>query len=175
MITMTAQPTELFPAWAAAQHIAGRHATGPLPSVAALRGAGLLPRDRAARIAAWYTGPPVSGEGNARVAYDAAALCDDLRQRATMMLRSAAADPPHPVLSNATIDRLRTVHDVLGHAALGLGFDLQSEYAAWVYCRALFSPTARPAAFCEMVGAVTAYVVTGTEPALRADLPPAGL
>ena len=79
------------------------------------------------------------------------------------------------MLSDAAVDRLRTVHDVLGHAAPGLGFDLQSEYAAWLYCRRLFSPTARPAAFCELVGAVTAYVVTGVRQAPRADVPPAGL
>jgi hypothetical protein len=102
---------------------------------------------------------------------DAAELCADLRQRGTMKLRAASADAAHPLLSDATVDRLRTVHDVFGHAALGLGFDLQSEYAAWLYCRPLFSATARPAAFCELVGAVTAYVLTGTKPALRADLP----
>lgn len=101
---------------------------------------------------------------------DAGELCAELRERQTLTLRAAAADAPHPLLSNATVDQLRTVHDVLGHAALGLGFDLQSEYAAWLYCRPLFSRLARPAAFCELVGAVTAYVVTGVKPALRADL-----
>ena len=92
-----------------------------------------------------------------------------------MKLRAASADDPTLVLSNAAIDRLRVVHDVLGHAALGLGFDLQSEYAAWLFCRPLFSRTARPAAFCELADAVTAYVHTGIRQALRADLPPAGL
>ncbi|MDW5594238.1 hypothetical protein VSS74_07820 [Conexibacter stalactiti] len=106
---------------------------------------------------------------------DAADLCDDVRQRGAIKLRAAAADAPHPLLPNAAVDRLRTVHDVLGHAALGLGFDLQSEYAAWLYCRPLFSRAARPAAFCELVGRVTAHVLTGTKPAFRADLPPAGL
>ncbi|MGZ4186902.1 MAG: hypothetical protein ACXVSF_16240, partial [Solirubrobacteraceae bacterium] len=76
---------------------------------------------------------------------------------------------------NETVDHLHMVHDVLGHAALGLGFDLQCEYAAWLYCRPLFSPVAGPAAFCELAGAVTSYVLTGVRPALRADLPPAGL
>lgn len=106
---------------------------------------------------------------------DAAELCADLRWRGAMQLRAASADVPHPMLSDAAVDRLRIVHDVLGHAALGLGFDLQSEYAAWVYCRRLISSTARPAAFCELVGAVTAYVFTGTKQAPRADLAPAGL
>jgi hypothetical protein len=104
----------------------------------------------------------------------AAELCTDLRRHGTMKLRAAAAEP-HPVLSDAAFDQLRLVHDVLGHAAIGLGFDLQSEYAAWLYCRPLFSRTARPAAFCQLVGAVTAYVLTEVKPGLRADLPPAGL
>jgi len=64
------------------------------------------------------------------------------------------------------------VHDVFGHAALGLGFDLQAEFGTWLQCRTLFSPAARPAAFCELVGAVTAYIVTGEKPGLRATLPP---
>lgn len=106
---------------------------------------------------------------------DAAQLCDDVRLHGQMQLRAAAADAPHPLLSDTAVDRLRVVHDVLGHAALGLGFDLQSEYAAWLFCRPLFSPAARPAAFCELVGRVTAYVLTGVKPEYRADLPPAGL
>jgi hypothetical protein len=105
----------------------------------------------------------------------AARLCHDLRDRREMSLRAAAVDPPHPVLCNQTLDHLHAVHDVLGHAALGLGFDLQSEYAAWLFCRPLFSEAARPAAFCELAGAVTTYVLTGDKPCLRADLPPSGL
>ena len=73
------------------------------------------------------------------------------------------------------MDQVRIVHDVFGHAALGVGFDLQSEFAAWLQCRTLYSAEARPAAFCELVGAVTAYVVTGEKPVLRADVPPAEL
>jgi hypothetical protein len=109
--------------------------------------------------------------------YDAAAeLCAELRERRTMTLRTIACDTPHPLLGGVqggVVDQLRVVHDVFGHAALGLGFDLQSEYATWLQCRALFSPRARPAAFCELVGAVTAYVTTGEKPSLVATLPPA--
>jgi hypothetical protein len=47
--------------------------------------------------------------------------------------------------------------------------------AADLQCRTLFSEAARPAAFTELVGAVTAYVVTGEKPGLRADLPPLDL
>lgn len=104
---------------------------------------------------------------------DAAELCRDVRLHRAMKLRAAAADAHHPLLPDVAVDQLRVVHDVLGHTALGLGFDLQSEYAAWLWCRPLFSPAARAAAFCELVGRVTAYVLTGTKPAYRAALPPA--
>jgi len=105
----------------------------------------------------------------------AAELCADLRRNRSMLLRTIACDAPHPLLADRVVDQLRVVHDVFGHAALGLGFDLQSEYATWLQCRTLFSANARGAAFCELVGAVTAYVTTGEKPALRADLPPAEL
>jgi hypothetical protein len=111
--------------------------------------------------------------------YDnAAQLCAHLRHERTLLLRTIACDAPHPLLGGAqggVVDQLRAVHDVLGHAALGLGFDVQAEFATWLQCRTLFSEQARGAAFCELVGAVTTYVATGVKPALRADLPPAAL
>jgi hypothetical protein len=111
--------------------------------------------------------------------YDSAAeLCAELRERGTTILATIARDQPHPLLGGAeggVVDQLRVVHDVFGHAALGVGFDLDSEFNTWLQCRALFSAAARPAAFCELVGAVTTYVMTGEKPALRADLPPAAL
>ena len=105
-------------------------------------------------------------------------LCADLRERGSMRLRTIACDAPHPLLDSTeggTLDQLRVVHDVFGHAALGLGFDLQSEFATWLWCGALFGPQARGAAFTELVGAVTAFVGVGLRPALRADLAPARL
>jgi hypothetical protein len=110
--------------------------------------------------------------------YGARDLCADLRDRGSMRLRTIACDDPHPLLDSTEggiVDRLRVVHDVFGHAALGVGFDLQAEYATWLQCRALFSDAARPAVFCELVAPVTTRVVTGERPALRADLPPAEL
>jgi hypothetical protein len=118
----------------------------------------------------------VRGDGDP---YDSAAeLCAELRERGSMTLTTIASEDPHPLLGGAeggVVDQLRVVHDVFGHAALGLGFDLQSEIATWLQCETLFSPEARPAAFCELVGAVTAYVMTGSKPGLRADVPPAEL
>ena len=109
---------------------------------------------------------------------DAADLCAELREHGSMTLTTIARDDPHPLLGGeegGVVDQLRVVHDVLGHAALGVGFDLQSEFATWLQCRTLFSADARRAAFCELVGAVTTYVMTGEKPALRADLPPTEL
>jgi len=112
---------------------------------------------------------------------DAAELCAELRVHGSMTLTTfgmVARDERHPLLggeAGGVLDQLRVVHDVFGHAALGVGFDLQSEFATWLQCRALFSDAARPAAFCELVGAVTAYITTGGKPALHADLPPTEL
>jgi hypothetical protein len=109
---------------------------------------------------------------------NAAELCADLREHRSMMLTTIATEAPHPLLGGqegGVVDQLRVVHDVFGHAALGVGFDLQSEFATWLQCRALFSRDARGAAFCELVGATTTYIVTGEKPGLRADLPPAEL
>jgi hypothetical protein len=108
----------------------------------------------------------------------AAELCAELREHRTMTLTTIASEAPHPLLGGregGVVDQLRVVHDVFGHAALGVGFDLQSEFATWLQCRALFSREAHAAAFCELVGATTTYIVTGEKPGLRADLPPAGL
>jgi hypothetical protein len=109
---------------------------------------------------------------------DAAELCAELRAHGSMRLTTIATEAPHPLLGGregGVVDRLRVVHDVFGHAALGLGFDLQSEFATWLQCRALFSRDALGAAFCELVGATTTYIVSGEKPGLRADLPPAEL
>jgi hypothetical protein len=105
-------------------------------------------------------------------------LCAELREHRSMALTTIACDDPHPLLGGergGIVDQLRVVHDVFGHAALGLGFDLQSEFNTWLQCRTLFSAAARPAAFCELVGAVTAYVTIGEKAGLRADLPPLDL
>jgi hypothetical protein len=110
--------------------------------------------------------------------FDAAELCAELRDHGSMTIATIAGEDPHPLLGGeqgGVVDQLRVVHDVFGHAALGVGFDLQSEFATWLQCRTLFSDEARPAAFCELVGVVATYVMTGEKPGLRADLPPAAL
>jgi hypothetical protein len=196
------QPSEVFDPWPRAQRVVDVYAREATPSPHVLRATGFLTPERAECVAEWFTDPHAPFTPALREAYralaqeaarlsdvarqclgvrvshtdsdpyaSAAELCAELREHGTMSLER---DDPHPLLGGA-FDQLRVVHDVFGHAALGLGFDLQSEYATWLQCRTLFSPAARPAAFCELVGAVTAYVMTGEKPGLRAKLPPAAL
>jgi hypothetical protein len=162
--------------------------TGPpsAPADAVRRSYRALERETARLFEIARRDPSRGGLG-VRVAYvrsesdpygSAAELCAELRERGSMTLTTIACEEPHPLLGGAEggiVDQLRVVHDVFGHAALGVGFDLQSEFATWLQCRTLFSDEARPAAFCELVGAVTAYVTTGQKPGLRADVPPAEL
>ena len=196
------QPNEVFPTWNRAQLELERHAREAPPSPHVLRTTGFLGPELAERVTEWFTAPPTAPTDAIRRSYqaleretarlfevarhclgvrvrfadsdphdNAADLCAELREHGTLTL---VRDEPHPLL-NGSFDQLRVVHDVFGHAALGVGFDLQSEFATWLQCRALYSPAARPAAFCELVGAVTAYIVTGEKPGLQAKLPPAGL
>jgi hypothetical protein len=156
-------------------------ASPDVPSVAVPRSYRALERDTARLFGV------IRRELGVRVSYvrtedepysGGAELCAELRATGTMTLRTIACEPPHPLLGGVrggVVDQLRVVHDVFGHAALGVGFDLGSEFNTWLQCQALFSPEARPAAFCELVGAVTAYVVTGSKPGLVAKLPPEGL
>ncbi|MDA0171442.1 hypothetical protein OJ998_20245 [Solirubrobacter taibaiensis] len=194
------RPTDVCPTWPRAQHAFELYAREAPPSPHVLRTTGLLAPDRAERVTEWFLAPGVvssevrrsyralgreslrladvaRGCLGVRVAFidqeaymSGADLCADLREHGTLVL---VREDPHPLLSASAFDALRVVHDVFGHAALGVGFDLQSEYATWLQCRTLFSPAARPAAFCELVGAVTAYVSTGVKPGLRAKVAPA--
>src|SRR3954451_1997852 len=96
-----------------------------------------------------------------------------------MTLRTIACDPPHPLLHSGeggVVDQLRVVHDVFRpRGARAWVPTCRAEFGTWLQCRTPFSPAARGAAFCELLGAVTTCVVTADTPALRADLPPAAL
>ncbi len=199
-----APPLDVFSTWRRAQLELDRHARESPLSAYLLRTTGFLRPELAEWVTEWFTDAPEPPDHAVQRSYaalaretarlyevtrhclgvrvtfvrseiepydSAAELCADLRERGSMTL---ACDEPHPLLGD-TFDELRVVHDVCGHAALGLGFDLQSEFATWLQCRTLFSSEARPAAFCELVGAVTAYITTGEKPGLQAKLPPAEL
>jgi hypothetical protein len=190
---------DVFPAWRRAQLEVERHAREALPSPGVLRTTELLSLELAERVSEWFTAPSMAPDETVRQSYralaretawlfeiarqglgvrvrysrsdpygSAAELCAELREHGSMTL--VPCDEPHPLLRD--VDMLRVVHDVFGHAALGVGFDLQSEFATWLQCRTLLSAAARPAAFTELVGAVTAFVMSGEKPGLRAKLPP---
>ena len=77
-----------------------------------------------------------------------------------------AADPDrrHPLVDSTpggAYDRFRAVHDVLGHARLGLGFDRHGEFAAWRAQHPLHSPLARWALATELHGQHSVLWTTG--------------
>jgi hypothetical protein len=79
---------------------------------------------------------------------------------------TVAADPyrRHPVMDSTPggeYDRFRAVHDILGHAGLGLGFDRHGEFAVWLYQERFHSPAARRALATELHGQHSVYWTTG--------------
>ena len=58
-------------------------------------------------------------------------------------------------------DRFRAVHDVLGHARLGLGFDRNGEFAVWLSQEQFHSPLARRAIATELHGQHSVRWTTG--------------
>jgi hypothetical protein len=77
--------------------------------------------------------------------------------RATGVLEVTAArtdrDRPHPALDCAMggpYDRLRAVHDIVGHVMTGYGFDRDAEYSAWLRQSRLYHGLARWAAATEL-------------------------
>jgi len=65
---------------------------------------------------------------------DAHELISSVRHDRLLEVTTVAATPDrhHPVMGGGlggAYDRFRGVHDVLGHARLGLGFDRDSEFA----------------------------------------------
>jgi hypothetical protein len=77
--------------------------------------------------------------------------------RTTGVLEVTAArvdrDRLHPGLDCAVggpYDRLRAVHDIVGHVMTGYGFDRNAEYSAWLRQRRLYHGLARWAAATEL-------------------------
>ncbi len=69
----------------------------------------------------------------------------------------------------------RPVHDVLGHAALGAGFDRHGEYACWLVQRRLHAPAAAAALTTELHGENCVLWVTGRHAVHKAALLPPSL
>ncbi len=102
-------------------------------------------------------------------------IVDDL---ASGILRMGPNRQPHPLMGSnpgCPYDRLRAVHDVLGHAALGAGFDRHGEYACWLVQRRLHAPAAAAALTTELHGENCVLWVTGRHAVHKAALLPPSL
>jgi hypothetical protein len=98
-----------------------------------------------------------------------------VRANGTLEMTSAAAagERLHPLFDcefGGAFDRFRAVHDLIGHAWCGYGFDLDDECAAWRAQDRLHSGLARSALATELYGVNAARNVVGAAPELRALL-----
>ena len=108
--------------------------------------------------------------------YDTAAeLISSVRCDRVLEVTSVAweRDRPHPLRGcevGGAYDRFRAVHDVLGHAYLGVGFDRDGEYATWRFQEQFHSPLARRALATELHGEHSVRWTTGELPEHKAVL-----
>lgn len=97
-------------------------------------------------------------------------MADDLRQNKRLKVFSTSNQSKalgvsqyHPVLTDEQNDRFRAVHDVLGHAAIGRGFDFNGEDAAYYHHGSMFSPEALRAMATETRGQNSHYAKAQVE------------
>lgn len=107
-------------------------------------------------------------------------LIEAFRARRVLEVTTAAisADPIHPILDckfGGAFDRFRAVHDLIGHARTGLGFDLVDELAAWRLQDRLHSDPARSALATELLAINSVWPILGEAPPHKAVLLPPGL
>jgi len=98
-----------------------------------------------------------------------------VRASGTLEITSAAVAGKrlHPLFDcefGGEFDRFRAVHDLIGHAWCGYGFDLDGECAAWCAQDRLHSGPARLALATELYGVNAARGILGEAPDLRALL-----
>ena len=98
-----------------------------------------------------------------------------VRANGTLEMTSAAVagERLHPLFDcefGGAFDRFRAVHDLIGHAWCGYGFDLDDECAAWKTQDRLHSSLARSALATELYGVNAARNIAGAAPDLRALL-----
>jgi hypothetical protein len=97
---------------------------------------------------------------------DAVELIRSVRDEHRLEVTTAARDHDrrHPLLGcerGGAYDRFRAVHDVLGHAGLGVGFDRHGEHATWRFQERFHSPLARRALATELHGEHSVRWTTG--------------
>jgi hypothetical protein len=79
----------------------------------------------------------------------------------------------HPLLGceyGGPFDRLRAVHDLIGHAGTGFGFEVQDEFAAWLTQDRLHGNLARRALATEILAINSARSILGEPPEQKAIL-----
>lgn len=94
---------------------------------------------------------------------DAAELIASVLTSRILEVTRCPADRAHPLLGRepgGAYDRLRAVHDLIGHVATGYGFDRDGEYSAWLMQRDLYTGLACWAAATELHGEVSALWAT---------------
>jgi hypothetical protein len=106
---------------------------------------------------------------------DSDELIRSVRHGRVLEVTSAARDRdrPHPAMGcdvGGAYDRFRAVHDVLGHAQLGVGFDRDGEYATWRFQERFHSPPARRALATELHAEHSVRWTTGELPMHKAVL-----
>lgn len=87
-------------------------------------------------------------------------------------------DRKHPLFDCAvggTFDRFRAVHDILGHARLGAGFDRHGEYATWRYQERFHTALARRSLATELHAKHSVRWTSGDAPDHRPILLEEGL
>ena len=106
-----------------------------------------------------------------------AELIEAVRATGVLEITAARADRDrlHPALDCAAggpYDRLRAVHDIVGHVMTGYGFDRDGEYSAWLRQSRLYHGLARWAAATELHAEHSVVWTTGQFPEHKGVLLP---
>jgi hypothetical protein len=91
-------------------------------------------------------------------------LVDAVRTTNVLEVPRVPRDRAHPVLDSSPggpYDRMRAVHDLLGHVVPGFGFDREGEFAAWIEQDRHYRGRARAALATELHGQHSVLWSTG--------------
>lgn len=89
---------------------------------------------------------------------DAGEMFHDVATRSVLRVYRTGEGQHHPILSDATNDRFRAVHDFFGHFQSARGFDRHGEEAAWVHHSKMFVGAAVRAMTTETRGQSSAFI-----------------